>query len=77
MPDANPRALGFLITHHSMAIHAHAAAEAATMVVVNASAALELAASALPALNPNHPNHSSPTPRTVMVRLWGTNRSLG
>ena len=42
------------------------------MVVVNASAGDPLAASALPALNPNQPNHSRPAPSSVNGTLWGT-----
>src|SRR4051812_36693390 len=43
----------------------------AIMVVEKASAAMPFAASALPALNPNQPNHSSPAPKSVNGTLWG------
>src|SRR3954463_2573398 len=46
-------------------------------VVVNASAADGLAASALPALKPNHPNQRSPAPSSVNDTLCGSNEVLG
>ncbi len=36
-----------------------------------ASAAMPLAASALPALKPNQPNQSRPAPSSVNGTLWG------
>ena len=33
--------------------------------------AVPLAATALPALNPNQPTHSRAAPITVITRLWG------
>ena len=47
------------------------------MVVVKASAAEALAASALPALKPNHPNHSSPAPSSVNGTLCGSSADDG
>src|SRR5208283_4821089 len=77
IPEANPRALGFFRISHSMAIQEHDPAAAAVIVAVKARAAVEFAARALPALKPNQPNQRSPTPSSVIVRLWGTNISPG
>ena len=44
----------------------------AVFVVANASAACSDAASADPALNPNHPNHSIPVPSTTNGMFAGT-----
>ena len=46
-------------------------------VATNAETASPLAASALPALKPNHPNHSRPAPIKVIVRLCGGIGSCG
>ncbi len=43
----------------------------ASIVLAKASAAMPLAASALPALKPNQPNQSSPAPSSVNGTLWG------
>jgi len=45
---------------------------AAVFVTTNAFAARPPAESALPALNPNQPNHSSPAPRIVIVTSCGS-----
>ena len=52
-------------------IHTVAATAAATCVVTKAFAAAPFAPSADPALNPNHPNHSSPAPRSVNGSAFG------
>src|SRR4030065_749966 len=70
-PEAAPRVVGLPRTIHSVPTHARVAAQVARCVDVKAEEARALAARALPALNPNHPNHSSPAPSTVMGRLWG------
>ena len=44
---------------------------AAMWVTTKALTARWSTASALPALKPNHPNHSRPVPSTVRPRLWG------
>ncbi len=44
-------------------------------MVTKASAAVCPADSALPALNPNQPNQSSPAPVMVIGRSWGMNFS--
>ena len=46
-------------------------AAGASIVVTNASPAIGPAASALPALNPNHPNQSSPAPSSTNGTLCG------
>ena len=48
------------------------AAAAAMFVTVNALAASPPAVTAEPALKPNHPNHRSPAPRTVIGTSWGS-----
>ena len=55
----------------SMSSHPSIAAAAAMLVFTNAWAAMSLAASADPALNPNHPNHSTPAPSSVHGSMWG------
>src|ERR671937_1177875 len=49
-----------------------AAIAAAVFVTTNALVASSPAAIALPALNPNQPNHNSAAPRTVMVASCGS-----
>src|SRR5215831_1168270 len=70
-PEAAPSTVGLPRVDHSVNIQPRAAAAAAVLVVVKAWAASPLAPRALPALNPNQPNHKSPAPITVMGRLWG------
>ena len=57
--------------HSRAASRRPACPSGARKVVVNASAAIGLAASALPALNPNQPNHSRPAPSSVNGTLCG------
>ena len=52
------------------------AAAAPSCVFTNALDASPLAASALPALNPNHPNHRSPAPRITNGTLCGACRRM-
>src|SRR6266852_1758949 len=70
-PEAAPSTVGLPRVIHSVNIQPSAAAAAAVLVARNALAASPLASSALPALNPNQPNHSSAAPMTVMGRLCG------
>src|SRR5512134_672964 len=70
-PEAAPRTVGLPRELHSVNIQPSAAAAAAVLVVRKAEAASPLASSALPALNPNQPTHSSAAPITVRGRLWG------
>src|SRR5262245_59936745 len=70
-PEAAPSTVGLPRELHSVSIHASAAAAVAVLVVVNAWAARPLAARALPALKPNHPNQSRLAPMTVRGKLCG------
>src|SRR5712692_746086 len=70
-PDAAPRTVGLPREDHSVNIQPSAAAVVAVLVVMNAWAARPLAASALPALKPNQPNHRRLAPITVRGRLCG------
>src|SRR5262245_61266309 len=76
-PEAAPSTFGSPRSHHSRNIHASAAAAAAVFVATNATTLNFPAPSALPALNPNHPNHRRPVPSRVIVRLWGRMSSEG
>jgi hypothetical protein len=53
------------------------AAEVATRVLMNVIPATPFEATAEPALNPNHPNHSRPAPSMTSVRLCGRIDSFG
>src|SRR5262249_10642192 len=57
-PEAAPSTVGLPRELHSVSIQPRAAAAAAVFVVVKAWTARPLAARALPALKPNHPNQS-------------------
>ena len=70
-PVAAPIVVTLPVSSRSKAIHANTAAAAPSWVFTNALDATALAPSALPALNPNHPNHRIPTPRTTNGTLWG------
>src|SRR5207302_3070897 len=75
-PEAMPSTLGFPLTVHSMNIQASAAAAVAICVTAIAIPARPSAATAEPALKPNHPTHSSDAPITVNTRLCGAMGSL-
>src|SRR5580658_5664739 len=70
-PEIAPRALARPFFSHSAALQLIAAAAVAKCVATNALVARELAASALPALNPNHPTHSKQAPIKLNTRLCG------
>src|SRR5919106_3289702 len=70
-PETKPRMVGRRRRIHSATTQAKAAAAAAMVVVTKARAAVCPAASALPALKPNQPNHKKPPPGTVIGRLFG------
>src|SRR3990172_10374410 len=70
-PLATPRTVGLPRCTHSAAIQLRAPAAAAVCVAKNATVAVALAPSPLPALNPNQPNHSSPVPSNAIGRLCG------
>src|SRR4249919_778272 len=75
-PEQIPSTLGLPFTSHSVNIQASAAAAVAICVTVIARPARPSAATAEPALNPNHPTHSRDAPTTVQVRLCGGIGSL-
>ena len=70
-PEAIPSTVGFLVTTHSANIHARAAVAAEVLVTRKADPATPSAASSLPALKPNQPNHSRAAPNAVRVMLEG------
>src|SRR4030043_1519267 len=70
-PEASPRTVGFFVCIHSVNIHDIAAIAVAVLVLIKAAPARPFAANAEPALNPNHPNQSSPAPVMTRVKLLG------
>src|ERR1041385_2095032 len=70
-PEIAPSTLGLPAWAHSTNTHVRPAAAAPKCVATNALDARPDAASALPALNPNQPTHSSPAPIVLITRLWG------
>src|SRR5215470_10361730 len=70
-PVTMPSTVGFPRCIHSMPTQVSPAMAAAVLVTAKALDASPLADRALPALNPNHPNHSSDAPITVRERLCG------
>ena len=67
-----PRTLDLPLTIHVTMVHVSPAAAVARKVFVNASAASPFAASALPALNPNHPNQRRAAPSTTSGTFSGS-----
>src|SRR5437667_12231133 len=70
-PEIAPSALARPFLIHSAALQLSAAAAAPKCVGTNALLASEFDASALPALNPNHPTHSMHAPLQLKTRLCG------
>src|SRR3989304_4243146 len=70
-PEARPNTVGFFVCVHSVNIHDIAARAAAVFVLIKATPASPFAATAEPALKPNHPNHRRPAPVTTRVKLLG------
>src|ERR1700687_5906230 len=70
-PDIAPSALALPFLIHSAALQLNAAAAVAMWVATKALVARALAASALPALNPNHPTHSKHAPMKLRTKLCG------
>ena len=77
MAVAAPTAVDFCCRTRSSIVHTTSVPAGASIVVVNASAAMPLAASALPALKPNQPNQSSPAPSSVNGTLCGSRPEPG
>src|SRR5439155_24668729 len=71
MAVAQPTAVGFFVRTASSSVQTTSVPAGASSVVLNARAAMPLAARALPALKPNQPNHSSPAPSNVNGTLCG------
>src|SRR6185436_8086434 len=74
---AAPTAVGLPDRIASRKVHTSSVAAGASIVVTNARPAMGLAASALPALNPNQPNQSRPAPSSVSGTLWGSSEDDG
>src|SRR3954471_2973793 len=77
MAVAAPTAVGLRERAASRNVHTSSVAAGASIVVTNARLATGLAASALPALNPNHPSHRRPAPRSVNGTLCGRSDDEG
>src|ERR671919_495320 len=71
-PIAAPSTEGVPLCSQLIVTQVRAAIAAAVLVVTNAVAASPLAATALPALNPNQPNQRSPAPSTVIGTSCGS-----
>ena len=71
MAVAAPTAVALPVRKRSRSVQTTSVPAGASIVFTNASAAMPFAASALPALKPNQPNHRSPAPRRVNGTLWG------
>src|SRR6516165_12705733 len=70
-PEIAPSALGLPFLIHSARLQPITAAAAPKCVATNALDARLFDASALPALNPNHPTHSKQAPVKLSTRLCG------
>src|SRR4051794_22523937 len=71
-PAAAPSTLGRPWCAQLTVIQVRAAIAAAVLVTTKALVASAPAETALPALKPNQPNHSSDAPSTVIVRSCGS-----
>ena len=70
-PVAAPIVVTLPLRSRSRRIHPSTAAAAPSCVFTNALDAKAFEASALPALNPNHPNHRIPAPKITNGTLCG------
>src|SRR3989442_13551189 len=70
-PTAIPTADGFPLRTQSVSIQLTAAPAAARFVTTRALTASAFAASALPALEPKHPNHKTEAPRITYGVVFG------
>src|SRR6266566_4178083 len=75
-PDAAPTVVAFPCLIHSGMIQPSTAVAVARCVATNALPARPPDESALPALNPNQPNHSIDAPSTTNGTLCGTKASF-
>jgi hypothetical protein len=69
-PEQNPRTLGFPRSAYSSIAHVNEAYRVASVVLMNAFAAIPSGASALPALKPYQPTQSKPVPTMQSTMLW-------
>src|SRR5919198_36338 len=74
-PAAAPSTLGEPLCSQLTVIQVMDAIAVARWVTTKALVASAPEATALPALNPNQPNHNSDAPRTTMVASWGSSCS--
>src|SRR6187200_2140523 len=74
---AAPTLVGFPVRTTSIIVQTTRVAAGASIVVTNASPAMGLAASALPALKPNQPNQRRPAPSSVSGTLCGSSDDEG
>src|SRR5947209_12818246 len=70
-PEQNPSTLGLPRSAYSSMAHMNEATAVASVVLMNALAAIPSGASALPALNPYHPTQSKPVPTMQSTMLCG------
>src|SRR6266480_4793611 len=70
-PEQNPSTLGLPRSAYSSIAHVNEATAVASVVLMNAFAAIPSGASALPALNPYQPTQSKPVPTMHSTMLWG------
>src|SRR5215211_2122200 len=77
MAVAAPTAVGFPERVTSNSVQTTSVAAGASIVVTKARPAIGLAPSALPALNPNQPNHSRPAPSSTNGTLCGSSEDEG
>src|SRR6267143_499614 len=75
-PEQNPSTLGLPRNVYSSIAQVNDATAVASVVVVNAFAAMASAPSALPALNPYQPTQSIPVPTMHSTIEWGAMISL-
>src|SRR6185436_11024603 len=74
---AQPTAVGLPVRATSRSVHTTSVAAGASIVVVKARPAMPFAATALPALKPNQPNHSTPAPSRTNGMLCGNSADDG
>src|SRR5215467_11707379 len=70
-PEQKPSTLGFPRSAYSSIAQVNEATAVASVVLMNALAAIPSGASALPALKPYHPTHSNPVPTMQSTMLCG------
>src|SRR5215475_11255072 len=75
-PEQKPSTLGLPRVMYSAMGHTNEATAVASVVVVNALAAITSAATAEPALKPYHPTHNIPVPTMQSTMLCGGIGSL-